>query len=502
MKNQFLIELGKNSLAFLAGVFLTLACAPFYIFPLALVSAAFLLVLWLDVSPKIAFWRGFFYGLGLFGSGVYWVYISMHTYAELPAIIAGFLTLLFIAFLALFPAYQGYLLNRYFPKTNSAKILCAFPALWVFFEWVRSWIFTGFPWLFIGYSQTHSALNGYAPIFSVFGVSLATVFSAALLVNATLYLKDKRRLAAYLNALALILIWVAGALLNLASWTQPAGKPFQVSLVQANIPQQLKWLPEQVLPTLLQYKNLSQDHWDSQVVIWPEAAIPAPLDEVAGFVDEMSVTAKQHHAQLITGIPVKNNENNRYFNAVISVGDQGVGYYLKHRLVPFGEFIPFEKWLGRIFDFLRIPMSDFTPAYGPSEPLILHDNIKMLAFICYEIAFPEQVLHTLNDVNILLTVTNDAWFGHSIAQAQHLQMAQMRAIENGRPILFASNNGITAIISPQGHLLYAAPPFETAVLTGSIQAYTGKTPWQRHAMDPLLLILLSLVIVAVKYRRV
>jgi len=501
MKNQFLRETSKNGLAFLAGVFLTLACAPFYIFPLALLSAAILLILWLDVSPELAFRRGFFYGLGLFGSGVSWVYISMHTYAELPVPIAGLLTLLFIACLSLFPAFQGKLLARFFPKTNTTKILCAFPALWIFFEWIRSWLFSGFPWLFIGYSQTQSALKGFAPILSVYGVSLATVLSAALVVNAARFFRNKKSFFGYFNILGLVLIWVTGFFLSLVLWTQPQGKPFQVSLVQANIPQQLKWQPEQVIPTLLQYKSLSENHWDSQLVIWPEAAIPAPLDEVGGFVDEMSDTAKQHHAQLITGIPVKNTENNRYFNAVISVGNDRVGYYLKHRLVPFGEFIPFEKWLGRIFDLLKVPMSDFTAAQGPAEPIVLHDNIKILAFICYEIAFPEQVLHTLQNVNLLLTVTNDAWFGHSIAQAQHLQMAQMRAIENGRPVLFASNNGITAMISPQGRLLSTAPPFETFVLTGNIQAYTGTTPWQRHAMDPVLLILLSLVILAIKYRR-
>lgn len=501
MKSELLIESGKNSLAFLAGIFLTLACAPFHIFPLGLVSAALLLLLWLNISPEKAFQRGFFYGLGLFGSGVYWVYISMHTYAELPVIAAGLLTLLFISCLALFPATQGWVLNRYFPKANSTKILCAFPALWVLFEWSRSWLFSGFPWLFIGYSQTNSPLKGYAPILSVYGVSLATVLSGALLVNGLIMLRKKQRLASYLNFFVFVTLWVLGGLLLWIPWTKPEGQPFQVSLIQANIPQQLKWQPEQVIPTLLQYRDLSETHWDSQVIIWPEAAIPAPLEDVMGFVDEMSDTAKLHHAQLIAGIPIKNVHNNRYFNAVISIGQNGVGYYLKHRLVPFGEFIPFEKWLGRLFDLLNVPMSDFTPDQGFSEPLVLQNNIKMLTFICYEIAYPEQVLHTLKEAGLLLTVTNDAWFGHSIAQAQHLQMAQMRAIETGRPVLFASNNGITAIISQGGRLLSTAPPFQTFVLTGTIQAYTGKTPWQHYAMDPILLILFSFLMVAIKYRR-
>lgn len=495
-----MLETSRIGLALLAGAFLTLACAPFYIFPLALVSSAFLLILWLDVSPKQAFYRGFFYGLGLFGSGVYWVYISIHTFAELPSWLALALTGLFISCLALFPAVQGWLLNRYFPRNNVAKILCAFPALWVLMEWTRSWLFSGFPWLFIGYSQTHSPLKGFAPILSVYGVSLATVLSAALIVNAFIYTRKKQNRMTYFNLTLLALIWVSGGLLNLVPWTKPEGSPLKVSLVQANIPQQIKWLPEQVEPTLQQYKDLSAAHWDSQVVVWPEAAIPAPLTDVMGFVDEMANTAKQHHAQLITGIPVKNPENNRYFNAVISIGDHSSSFYLKRRLVPFGEFIPLQRWLGRVFDLLHIPMSDFTAGPNFTEPLALQNNVKMLAFICYEIAFPEQALHALDKVGLLLTVTNDAWFGHSIAQAQHLQMAQMRAIETGRPVLFASNNGITAIISHRGEILSAAPPFQTYVLTSTIQPYKGRTPWQHYALDPLLLILLSLLIVAIKHR--
>jgi len=501
MKNELLIEIGKNSLALLAGVFLTLACAPFYVFPSALISAAFILILWLNISPGLAFRRGFFYGLGLFGSGVYWVYISMHTIAMLPALVAGLLTILFVSCLALFPAAQGYYLNRFFPRSNNAKILCAFPAFWVLCEWVRSWLFSGFPWLFIGYSQTHSPLKGYAPLGGIYAVSLVTILSAALIVNAIRYLRIKQHKTAYFNLLLLVFLWTLGGLLNLISWTHPQGKPFQVSLVQANIPQQLKWQAEQVLPTLEEYKNLSENHWDSQLVIWPESAIPAPLTEVIDFVNQMAETATQHHSQLITGVPVKNIHNNRYFNAVISVGTAGNGYYLKRRLVPFGEFIPFERMLGPVFDILHVPMSDFTPDHNYPQPLTLHDNIKMLAFICYEIAFPEQVLQSIHDVGLLLTVTNDSWFGHSIAQAQHLQIAQMRAIETGRPLLFASNNGITAIISQQGNVLAAAPPFQTYVLTGQVQAYSGQTPWQKFAMDPVLLTALILLSIAIKYRR-
>jgi apolipoprotein N-acyltransferase len=500
MKNLLSSVAYPNILALFAGSLLTLACAPFNLFPLALLSSAILIYLWLDVSEEQAFRYGFYYGLGLFGSGVYWIFISMHTYAELPALGAGALTALFIACLALFPATQGWLLNRFFPLTNHTKILCAFPALWVLLEWLRSWLFSGFPWLFIGYSQTSFPLKGYAPLLSIYGVSLATAVSGALLANAYRCHQQKQKVYLYRNLALFSIIWIVGSLLSFIHWTQPTGSSIQVSLVQANIPQQLKWSPEQIQPTLDQYKSLSQNHWDSNVIIWPEAAIPAPLEDVATFVDDMATVAKKHHAILITGIPIKSADNN-YFNAVISVGDQESGFYLKQRLVPFGEYIPFQRWVGPLFDFLHIPMSDFSEGGHAKSPIKLMQDIKLSTAICYEIAFPEQMLFAIKNIGLILTVTNDAWFGHSIAQAQHLQMAQMRAIELGRPVLFASNNGITALIGADGKIEAQAPPFKTYVLTSKVRPYQGNTPWTLYPMDPVLLIIIGLLFIAYKHRK-
>lgn len=501
MKNKYFPEIAQNGLAVLAGILLTLACAPFKLFPLGILSAAIMLSLWLDVTPATARKRGFFYGLGLFGSGVYWIYISMHTYANLPVWGAAGLTCLFVALLSLFPAYQGSLFCRFLPRTNNSKILCAFPAIWVFVEWIRSWIFTGFPWLFLGYSQTNSPLKGYAPLLSVYGVSLATALSGALLYNALRYWKAGNKKNVKLNLLLLAVIWLIGAASTFTPWTTPIGKPLKVSLVQANIPQQLKWLPEQVEPTLLQYKLLTEDHWDSQLIIWPEAAVPAPLNDVQDFVNEMRNDAKKHQATLLMGIPVQQEEGERYYNGVISLNDNDIGYYYKHRLVPFGEYMPMEKQIGRYLSFLDIPMSQLVESRVPQKPITLPSGVRLLTTICFEIAFPELVARSLHDIGLILTVTNDAWFGHSIAQAQHLQIAQMRALETGRPLLFASNNGITAMISPQGKLTSKAKPFKTTVLTGMIQPYSGLTPWTLYPMDPILLIISMLFYTALRNRK-
>ncbi len=485
--------------AIIAGAALTLAFAPFDIFPIAILSPAALLALWLKSSVKRVIWRGWLFGLGFFGTGVYWIFISIHTFGNTSIFLASFATSALIAFLALFPAFNGYLLNRHFPVNNNTKILCAFPALWVLLEWMRSWFLSGFPWLFLGYSQLHSPLKGYAPIFSVYGVSLAVALSSALLVNSIIKFRQAQHKSAYIQLFTFALIWILGGCLSFISWTKPVGEPIKVSLVQGNIAQELKWSPDQLQPTLDHYVKLTQPHWDSKIIVWPESAIPVPLHAVADFLNQLNQTARDHQATLITGIPVKAPEEEAYYNSIIALGD-GEGIYTKHRLVPFGEYIPLRNLLGRFMDLLQVPMSDFIPGPGYPKPLFA-DGLKIAAFVCYEIAYPEQVLWRDGDIDMMLTISNDAWFGHSIAQAQHAEIAQMRALEMGRPILFVGNDGITAIINAKGKMQAIAPQYQTYVLTGDVQATQGKTPWQRFAMDPILAIALIMMILAIRMRK-
>lgn len=484
----------NDILALLAGAILTLSFAPFNIFPLAILSGALLLNVWLNSSTQRAFWRGWLFGVGLFSTGVYWVYISIHTYGGTNVFAATLITALLIAYISFFPALAGYLLNRFFPTNNNAKILLAFPAIWVFTEWVRSWLFTGFPWLLVGYSQMTSPLRGYAPIASVFGISLAVLFCSGLVLKIILEIKQKNYPQVYKFSVVLLLIWIIGGTLSLIAWTKPINKPIQISMVQGNIAQELKWSPEHVQPTLDHYEELTNSHWNSPIVIWPESAIPVPLQMATDFVESMAKLAYSHQTTFISGIPIKDENSDSYYNAVIAIG-AGQGLYLKHRLVPFGEFIPFRKIFGRLFDLMQVPMSNFISGEGHPDP-ILSNGLKIAAFICYEIAYPEQVLWRQGDMNMILTISNDAWFGHSIAQAQHLQMAGMRALEMGRPVLFVSNDGITAFINAKGKIQSRAPAHEPYVLTDTIQATAGTTPWQRFGMDPVFIIIISFLGVA------
>lgn len=483
-----------NVLALIAGAALTLAFAPFFIFPLAIILPAILLALWLSMTPKQAFWRGWLFGLGFFGTGVSWVFISIHTYGNASYLLAGVITFLFIAMLALFPAFCGYLLNRYFPYTDSAKLTYAFPSLWLLFEWIRSWIFTGFPWLLLGDSQLYSPLRGYAPVFSVYGVGLAVLMTSGFLVQCFLKPENRKK-----SIFAILAIWIIGGSLSFISWTKPSGEPIQVSLIQGNISQDLKWSENHIIPTLELYKKLTHENWSSKIIIWPEDAVPLSLQNAMGFIDEIADEAKSKKTTLITGIPIRNGNENNYFNAVIAIGND-YNFYLKQRLVPFGEYTPFAGYLTRFMEQFNIPMSSLIPSNQETKPLFVQ-GLKIATFICYEIAFPELVRQQDKQIGILLTVSNDAWFGHSIAPAQHMAMAQMRALELGRPVLFVSNTGITGIIKPNGIIQTKIPPFQTMVLTDKVQAMTGETLWQKRGMDSVLVLMLSYLFLSILSQR-
>lgn len=498
MKISF-ASLLDHSAAVLLGVILTFAFAPYEIFPLAVLAPAGLLALWLKVSPSPgkAFRLGYLFGLGLFGSGVYWVFTSIHVFGDVPVPFAVFITMGMIAILALFPAAVGYLTNRYFPHQTTAKLVCAFPAIWVFSEWVRTGFFSGFPWLFLGYSQTNSPLKGYAPILSVYIISLALTISSGLIVNSVIRYQQKKFKSLSLNVLAFAIIWVLGGLLSLIPWTIPQGEPISVSLVQGNIPQSLKWSPEHLQLSLDRYTELTRPLWGKhKIIIWPEAAVPIPFQNAEDFIRALGEKAEASDSTLILGIPVRTADDKGYYNAVITVGkDRGI--YMKRHLVPFGEYTPLSHLLSNALQFMEIPMSETTAGNIDQRPFTV-GNTKILPSICYEIAFPALTRSDDKSIGMLLVVTNDAWFGESSAEPQHLQMAAMRALEFGKPLLFASNDGITAIINQHGQIEKAIPQREAAVLNGTIQPMYGVTPWLTNGTDPIIIILICLLIAAVR----
>jgi apolipoprotein N-acyltransferase len=471
-------SLFANLVCLLAGALLILAFAPFGWFFIAPLALAVLFFFWLDVSPKQAFMRGFMFGFGMFGFGVSWVYISIHRFGNANVALAALITILFVIVLALFPAIQGYLTTKFLPKKHFMKLLMIFPVGWVLFEWIRDWLFTGFPWLFLGYSQTNSPLRGYAPILGCYGVSFLVVFSTGLLVIIVKFVIPAKagiaqKLIPVCAGITLIIIWLAGGMLAQIQWTKPIGKPIKVSLIQGNIPQQLKWNPDEIWPTIKRYQQLTTQSLTSDLIIWPEAAIPMALTYPDDYLTSLAQMAKQHNTSIILGVPLQ--DNGKYYNAAIALGN-GQGIYYKRHLVPFGEYLPLEAITDKILNLFNIPISDLHP--GPQKQNLLKvNNIYIAPFVCYEMAYSALVRSDLPKAQILITISNDAWFGKSIASAQHLQIGQMRALESGRYMLFSTNNGITAIINPNGKIIKSLPRDKTAVLTGMVQPMSGRTPY-------------------------
>jgi apolipoprotein N-acyltransferase len=363
----------------------------------------------------------------------------------------------------------------------------------VLFEWLRGWLFTGFPWLGIGYTQIDGPLRGYAPVFGVYGVGLLVVLSAGLLWM--LLRPGAPRPRRVLIGVSLALIWIGGILLQGVEWTQRAGAPIRAAVLQANIPQAMKWDPEQLVSTMETYWDLTERNLDADLVVWPETAIPEFLHEVRPvLIEPMSQRASAEGVEIVLGIPVMDSETGRYFNALMSVGSRE-DLYAKRHLVPFGEFLPFAGLLGPLVDLFEVPMSGFSRGEA-ARPLLSVGERTAGVSICYEAAFPAEVSQALPDAEFLINVSNDAWFGDSLAPHQHLEMARMRALENGRDLVRATNTGISAIIDARGQLLGTIPSFVRGDLALDIQPRTGATPYSRLGNWPAILAAGSLVLLA------
>lgn len=475
----------RAALALTGGALLPLAFAPFHWWPLAILLAALLLWLWQGQTPRRAAWLGLLFGLGAFSVGIYWIYISLHYYGNAPPAFAGLVTLLLILLMASYVAVAGWLLARLAPALGPIRWLLVAPALWGLLEWTRSWLFSGFPWLALGYSQTDSALAGLAPYVGVFGVGWAVMLSAGLLLLA---LQGDRRARAWALGLA-VALWTGAWGLGKIGWTTPAGDPVRVSLVQGNIAQEKKWLPENQQRTLEQYIRLTAPVMtESQVIIWPEAAIPLFYQEVGEFTQALQQEARDTGADFLIGIPWGDMSAEVYHNSVISLGGAN-GFYHKRRLVPFGEYLPF-RWALNIFRrYVDIPMADFTP--GDSEqPLLRAAGRPVGISICFEAVFGSEIRRSLPQAQWLVNVSNDAWFGDSLAPHQHLQINRMRALEMGRWLARATNTGLTAIIDDHGRIVAEGDPAVAEVVRGQVQPLTGATPYARWG-DRFIVLLLA-----------
>jgi apolipoprotein N-acyltransferase len=420
---------------------------------------------------------------------VSWVYVSLHQFGGMPAPLAGFATAAFCAFLALFPATAGWLQARV-PAPDAARACLVIPAAWVLFEWLLVWIFTGFPWLAVGTTAAGWPLQGYAPLGGVYTVSFITVSVAGML-----WLLVRRR-PAFL--LPLLLVLGIGEALRHVPWSAPAGEPVSVALLQGNIEQEMKFRPERYARIQETYARLAEGT-GAQLIVFPETALPRLFHQVdPAYLARLDAAAKRNRGDLLLGVPYLGGRD-AYFNSVLTLGTSTRQAYHKVHLVPFGEFIPFG--FGWVLQWLSIPLSDFSRG-APDQPPLAVAGQRVAVNVCYEDVFGDEIARRAPEATLLVNLSNVAWFGDSLAPAQHLQIARLRAIETGRMHLTATNTGITAAIDRDGRVLRRLAQFTEGRLEIAAQGYSGTTPYVRLRDWPIVLASLFIFIAfIVKARR-
>lgn len=483
-------------IAGLAGAALALAFAPFSLWPFTVLAPALLFALLQDCTPRRAAWIGFCFGIGTFAAGTYWLYVSIHGFGKAPLWLALALMAALVAVMALYCAALGYVAARWLPPRGAVRWLVGLPALWVLLEWVRGWLLSGFGWLSLGYAHTDTWLAGFAPVGGIHAVSAIVLLMAGALV-ALWRGTPRERVAA---VVLLVLPWPVGAALDRLAWTEPAGSPVGVAIVQGAIPQDQKWLESNRETTLRRYRDLTLQVLGTPLVVWPEAAAPDLANNIVPYLRDLARAAEAQRSALLLGLiraepaaagaatasAATDLDELAYFNSLLALGDE-VTWYDKHHLVPFGEFFPVPKMVRRWLRLMSLPYSDFTRGAAVQPPLQLA-GLKLSASICYEDAYPTTQRRTVLASTALVNVTNDAWFGRSTARYQHLQISRMRAIEARRFMVRAANDGVSAVIDPQGTIVAQAPEYEAAVLRAQVTPRRGATPYLQSGNAPILLL--------------
>ncbi len=492
-------------LALLAGASLVFAFAPFAWRPFAWLAPA--VFFWLNlksIPPRQRLKLSWVFGVGLFAGGVHWIYVSIHFFGGANSLIAAFMVLLFVVAMALFLMVFGWLVSYFDHTPVSVKLLLVFPVSWTLTEWFRSWFLTGFPWLQIGSTQIDTWLAAYAPITGVLGVSWLVALGAGILVLLVVGSMKER-----IIAVSLAVVTTAGGFgLAQINWTEPAGEPLIVSMLQGNVDQLTKWEPDFRNANIQAHLDLmdagkNPDVERSHLVIWPETALSDHFhfsrDDVLLPLQDW---ARESEADLLVGGFYYEREQNHVYNAIMALGkgydvdrsiETGEGVYGKQHLVPFSEYIPFLKYLRFLENIVKLPYDNVTSWQGTNTLTVAGQPMRMS--VCYEDAYAEEMIEGLPAATMLVNVSNDGWFTGSIEPAQHAELARMRALESGRFLIRATNNGISEIVNEKGKVLTTAPQYEAVAITGFAVPMKGATPYVKMGnwlIVPLMLAMLVL----------
>lgn len=479
----------RASCSLIAGLIFPLGLAPFDFKLASVLSLTLFYLTLIGQTAKRGALVGWLYGAGFFGAGVSWVFVSINVYGNASTPLALLLTLIFCGGLALLPAMQAALFCRFQPSIPLARILF-FGGLWVIFEWIRTWLLTGFPWLFVGYASIDTLIAGWAPIMGVFGVSLLIALTAAGLAE-VIRLRTRRTFISWFTWTGAVLI--CGSLFQQVQWTQSAGETFDAVIYQPNTALTDKWDPRKRRSFIAEYLKHAETYTrDADLVLWPEGALPFYLDQAPNYIDRLNQVGEINDASIVLGIATR--DSSERFNSIVTLGN-ATDEYRKQKLVPFGEFVPFESQLRGLIAFFDLPMSNFSPGENDQDSLTIGSG-ELAPFICYEIVYPDFVARGSRESPVLVTISNDAWFGTSHGPHQHFQMVRFRSLELQKPTLRGANNGITAVILPSGKVDKALPQFTKGNLFASVQPHEGLTPFARWGSLPVILVSLLLCIPA------
>jgi apolipoprotein N-acyltransferase len=484
--------------AFAAGAALNLAFAPLSWWPVGLIAPAVLFALIRGLPPRRAAWAGAAFGVGLFAVGTYWLYTCLHVFGLVPVWLTVLLQAALVASMAAYTAALGFVANRFWLKPGMTRDWLVLPALWVLLEWLRGWALSGLPWLSLGYAFIDSPLAAWAPVLGIYGVTWAAAVAAAGLSA----LVVPGPVAARVGALAAIAaLFVVPALAGHFQWTRPSGAKIAVAAVQGAVSQDKKWQIDNRDATLARYAKLTDQAWGARLVVWPESALPVLANNIPDYLQTLRATARAHDADFAIGLVNYEPATGRYFNGLLVMNEDGDGWYYKRHLVPFGEYFPVPGFVRSWMRLMSLPYDDIS-AGSEHQPALRAAGQSLGLTICYEDAFGSSQLEVLRNATLLINVTNNAWYGDSTAPHQHLQIARMRALEAGRFLIRAANDGITAVIGPHGELVAKLPQFQEAVLRADVQPMTGLTPYARFGNYPVVAAALGLLALASRRRRV
>lgn len=483
----------RSIIALSAGALMALAFAPFYFYWLPFLCLAVLALLCFSSSVKQSFYYGLAFGFGMFVVGTSWVYVSMNVYGGMPPWMGAIAVIFFSLLLGMFVA-GACLVSALISSPKTPRRLISLPICWVVFEWMKSWVFTGFPWLDIGYTQTPSWLFSFAPVGGVYLVSFSVISLSVCLLAC--YVLPHRRILSISSVVGIMMtLWLASSI----EWSEPIAKPIQVGIVQGNTPINQKWSPHYRDKVITNLQNMAFQLSEEAIrkgesldlVVFAETALPLYFQQTNdSFWQEMmpSKTA------LLTGLVDSPSVENTYNAALLNCNGQKQLYRKRH-LVPFGEYMPLRSLFGWILDYLQLPMSDFA-AWQGEQSLQCGDNIRIGLSICYEDAFAWESRHFNQDATLLVNISEDAWFGDSFAPHQRLQIGQMRAFELSRPMIRSANSGPSAIINHKGQVIAKTGQFEPAVLVHEVQPRQGATLFKQFGNW---IVWLSLILIVLLY---